>query len=118
MRIHESLKSKGWLVMLSLPNTFFSVIAIFVPVFLQPVWQHAKVLPAGAILASGKPTVAAVLRIMGKADEAHCQTYHRVLNRAAWSPFKASRFLLRFLLTIFIPWWDTLVFALDDTIER
>jgi DDE superfamily endonuclease len=118
MRIHESLKSKGWLVMLSLPNTFLSVISIFVPVFSQPVWQHAKVLLAGAILAPGKRTVAAVLRIMGKADEAHFQTYHRVLNRAAWSPLKASRFLLRFLLTIFIPRWDTLVFGLDDTIER
>jgi len=41
-----------------------------------------------------------------------------VLNRAVWSPLKASRFLLRFLVAIFIPCWQPLVFGLDDTIER
>jgi hypothetical protein len=117
MRIHE-LQPKGWLVMRSLPNTFLSVIAIVAPVFSRPVWQHATVLLTGAILAPGKRTVASVRRIMGKADEPHVQTSHRVRNRATWSPLTASRFLLRFLLAIFIPWWDTLVFGLDDTIER
>lgn len=104
--------------MLSLPNTFTAVISIFVPVFSRSVWQHAKVLLAGAILAPGKRTVASILRIMGKADEPHFQTYHRVLNRATWSSLQASRFLLRFMLSMLIPWWETLVFGLDDTIER
>ena len=104
--------------MLSLPHPFTTVISIFVPVFSRPVWQHAKVLLAGAILAPGKRPVASILRLMGKADEPHFQTYHRVLNRAAWSPLKASRFLLRFMLAMLIPWWQTLVFGLDDTIER
>jgi len=104
--------------MLSLPNTFTAVISIFIPVFSRPVWQHAKVLLTGAILAPGKRTVSSILRIMDKADEPHFQTYHRVLNRAAWSPLKASRFLLRFMLAIFTPWWEPLVFGLDDTIER
>jgi hypothetical protein len=57
----------------------------------------------GAILAPGKRTVASVLRLMGQADEPHFPTYHRVLNRASWASLKASRFLLRFLLAIFIP---------------
>ncbi len=104
--------------MLSLPNTFTAVISIFVPVFSRSVWQHAKVLLADAILAPGKRTVASILRIMGKADEPHFQTYHRVLNRATWSSLQASRFLLRFMLSMLIPWWETLVFGLDDTIER
>jgi hypothetical protein len=104
--------------MLSLPTTFTSVISIFVPVFSRPVWSHAKVLLTGAILVPGTRTVAAILRIMGKADELHFQTYHRVLNRAVWSPLKASCFLLRFLVAIFIPCWEPLVFGLDDTIER
>lgn len=104
--------------MFSLPDTFLSVISIFVPVFSRPVWQHAKVLLTGAVLAPGTRTVASILRIMGKTDEPHFQTYHRVLNRAVWSPLKASRFLLRFLVAIFIPWWEPLVFGLDDTIER
>jgi hypothetical protein len=55
---------------------------------------------------------------MGLADEPHFQTYHRVLNRAIWSPLKASRFLLQFLVAIFSPGWQDLVFGLDDTIER
>jgi len=103
---------------LSLPDTFLSVISIFASVFSRPVWQHVKVLLTGAILAPGKRTVASVLCIMGQADEPHFQTYHRVLNRASWASLKASRFLLRFLLAIFIPGWDTLVFGLDDTTLR
>jgi hypothetical protein len=55
--------------MLSLPDTFLSVISIFVPVFSRPVWQHAKVLLTGAVLAPGTRTVASILRIMGKTDE-------------------------------------------------
>jgi hypothetical protein len=103
--------------MLSLPNTFLSVISIFVPVFSRPVWQHAKVLLTGTILAPGTRTVASILRIMGLADEPHFPTYHRVLNRAVWSSLQASRFLLRFLIAVFIP-WGVLTFGLDDTIER
>ena len=60
--------------MLSLPDTFLSVISIFVPVFSRPVWQHAKVLLTGAVLAPGTRTVASILRIMGKTDEPHFQT--------------------------------------------
>jgi len=60
--------------MLSLPMTFTSVISILVPVFSRPVWSHAKGLLTGAILATGTRTVAAILRIMGKADEPHFQT--------------------------------------------
>ena len=118
MRIHASFNLKGWLAMLSLPIPFLSVIGIFAPVFSWPVWQHAKVLLTGAILAPGNRTVASILRIMGLADEPHFQTYHRVLNRAAWSSLKASRLLLRFLVAVLTPWWEVLVFGLDDTIER
>jgi hypothetical protein len=117
MGIYESFKSKGWRAMLSLPNPFLSVISIFVPVFSRPVWQHAKVLLTGTILAPGTRTLASILRIMGLADEPHFQTYHRVLNRAVWSSLQASRFLLRFLIAVFIP-WGVLTFGLDDTIER
>ncbi len=103
--------------MLSLPNTFLSVISIFAPVFSWSVWQHAKVLITGAILAPGNRTVTSILRIMGLADAPHFQTYHRVLNRAVWSPLKASRLLLRFLVAVFTQ-WEIIVFGLDDTIER
>jgi hypothetical protein len=77
--------------MLSLPTTFISVIAVFAPVFSKPVWQHVKVLLTGAILAPGRRTVTASLRVMGLSTVPHVQRDHRVLNRAVWSPLTASR---------------------------
>ena len=52
--------------MLSLPIAFSSAIGVFAPVFSRPVWQHVKVLITGAVLAPGKRTVTAILRIMGR----------------------------------------------------
>ena len=103
--------------MLSLPIAFTSVIGVFAPVFSRPVWQHVKVLLTGAVLAPGKRTVTAILQIMGRSAAPDFQTYHRVLNRAVWSPLTASRLLLRFLVAVFIP-YDVVVCGLDDTIER
>lgn len=103
--------------MLSLPTTFISVIAVFAPVFSKPVWQHVNILITGAILVPGRRTVTASLRVMGLSTEPHFQSYHRVLNRAVWSPLTASRLLLRLLVAMFVP-WGVVVFGLDDTIER
>jgi hypothetical protein len=103
--------------MLSLPTTFISVITVFAPVFSKPVWQHVKVLITGAILAPGRRTVTAVLRVMGLSTAPHFQRDHRVLNRAVWSPLTASRLLLRLLVAICVP-WGIVVCGLDDTIER
>lgn len=85
--------------------------------FSKPVWEHAKLLLAGAILAPGKRTVTAALRVMGLSAEKNFQTYHRVLNRARWSALSASRILLGLLVCVFAP-TGPLVFGLDDTIER
>jgi len=103
--------------MLSLPITFSRVIGVFAPVFSRPVWQHVKVLLTGAVLAPGKRTVTAILRIMGRRAEPNFQTDHRVLNRAVWSPLNASRLLLRLFVAVFVP-RGVVLFGLDDTIER
>ena len=103
--------------MLSLPIAFRSAIGVFAPVFSRPVWQHVKVLMTGAVLAPGQRTVTAILRIMGRGAAPDFQTYHRVLNRAVWSPLTASRLLLRLLVAVFIP-RGVVIFGLDDTIER
>jgi hypothetical protein len=105
------------MAMLSLPATFISVIAVFAPVFSQPVWQYVKVLITGAILAPGRRTVTAALRVMGLSTEPRFQSDHRVLTRAVWSPLTARRLLLRLLVAMFVP-WGVVVFGLDDTIER
>ncbi|MEM1309268.1 MAG: transposase [Cyanobacteria bacterium P01_H01_bin.153] len=90
---------------------------LFCPLFSASVWRAAVVLVEGAILAPGKRTVSAVLRVMGLAQRSNYQNYHRVLNRAVWSSRKASFILLRHLIAVFVP-VGPLVMGLDDTIER
>ena len=101
----------------TLPAELLPLIVAFAPLFSKLVWEHAKLLLAGAILAPGKRTVTACLRVMGKSDEQHFQNYHRVLNRARWSALKAGQLLLRLLVQTFAPEGELIV-GIDDTIER
>lgn len=94
-----------------------SLLSLFAPLFRNSVWASAQVLIIGAILAPGKRTVSALLRVMGLSQERNYQTYHRVLNRAVWSSLKASRILLVHLIAVFVP-VGPLVMGIDDTIER
>jgi hypothetical protein len=103
--------------MLTLPTGFAQIILAFAPLFSKPVFPCVQVLLTGAILATGKRTVTAVLRVMGLDQQPHFQTYHRVLNRAGWSPLAASRILLALLVRTFAS-EGTLIVGLDDTIER
>lgn len=103
--------------MLTVPVALQRLIVKFAPLFSKRVWEHAKVLVVGAILAPGKRTVTAALRVMGLSQEEHFQNYHRVLNRAVWSVLAASRILLDLLLRALVP-TGVVVFGLDDTIER
>jgi hypothetical protein len=103
--------------MLSLPTTCISVMAVFAPVFSQPVWPHVNVLLTGAILAPGQRTVPSALGGMGLRAAAHVPTDHRVLTRAVGSPRGASRLLLRLLVAVFVP-AGVVVGGLDETIER
>jgi DDE superfamily endonuclease len=82
------------------------------------VWEWAKVLLIGAILAPGERTVTAILRVMGLSQEQQFQNYHRVLNRARWSSRALSRILLRLLVAIFVPGDAPIVVGIDETIER
>ena len=100
--------------MLTVPVALMALIVSFAPLFSKRVWQHAQVLLVGAILAPGKRTVTSALRVCGLAAEPRYQNYHRVLNRAAWSPLEASRHLLGLLLQTFAP-TVPLLFGLDDT---
>ena len=91
--------------MLTLPTAFISVMAVCAPVFSRPVWRHVQILITGAVLAPGKRTMTAILDLMGLGTAPHFQTYHRVLNRAVWSPLTASRLLLRLLVAVFVRRW-------------
>src|SRR5690242_11658507 len=74
-----------------LPSRFATVILHFAALIYHRSWRQAAVLMSGAILAPGRRTVVSLLRICGLMHERHFVNYHRVLNRAAWSPLLASR---------------------------
>ena len=71
----------------------------------------------GALLARGTRTVTACLRAVGLHEDQAFQNYHRVLNRARWSAWQASRILFGLLLAL-VPAPGALVIGADDTIER
>ncbi len=103
--------------MLSIPVTLMRLIVRFAPLFSKRVWEHAQVLIVGALLAPGKRTVSAVLRVMGLGQEPQFQKYHRVLNRARWSNLAVARGLLAMIVPAFVP-VGPVVIGIDDTLER
>jgi hypothetical protein len=101
----------------TLPCATATMIGAFAPLFSIRVFERAKLLLVGAILAPGKRTVTAVLCVPGRSDDSHFQHYHRVLNQAQWSPLKVSRMLLGLLLDACVP-EGPVVIGIDGTIER
>jgi hypothetical protein len=104
--------------MLTLPTRIIHVLRHFEEVFSERVWEWAKVLMIGAILAPGERTVAAILRVMGCSDDKQFQHYHRVLNRATWSSRELSRRLLMVLVRLFVAGKEPVIMGIDETIER
>lgn len=104
--------------MRNLPPAIIYVLRHFEPMFSERVWEWAKILLVGAILAPGERTVTAALRVMGLSQERQSQNFHRVLNRATWSSHAVSGVLLRLLLAAFVPAEAPIILGLDDHIER
>jgi hypothetical protein len=89
----------------------------FAPLFTSRTWQYVPTLVAGSLLTSRRRMVSSALRVMGLAQVRWFGNFHRVLNRAVWSPLAVSRVLLRLLLETFLP-DGPVVLGLDHTIER
>jgi hypothetical protein len=104
--------------MLPIPETIAGVLSAFAIAFTRPTFDHVQVLATGTLLASGRRTVTTALRAVGLGWGRHFTTYHRVLNRAAWSPLRLSRILLHLLVTTFLPPDAPLVLLIDGTLER
>lgn len=94
------------------------LLAAFAPAFSAPTFAHALVLVYGTLLASGRRTVTAALRAVGRGDERHFTTSHRVLNQASWSPLPLSTILLGLIVTVFLATDEPLLLVIDDTLER
>jgi hypothetical protein len=100
-----------------LPRHLAERLAPLASLFTRPTWPHVLVLVAGALLAPGRRTVTAALRILGLDQASDFGTYHRLLNRARWSSRAVAGRLLPLLVAAFVP-HGPVVIGLDDTIER
>jgi len=101
-----------------LPERFLSRLVEFADLFTRPTWSNVLMLLAGVILAPGRRTVSAALRILGRECDPDFCTFHRILNRAAWSSRAVARQLLIVLVKALVPSGAPVVIGLDDTIER
>src|SRR6266699_1207956 len=101
-----------------LPPRFVSWLTGFLDLFTRPTWSNVLVLLAGVVLAPGRRTVTTALRILGRDHDPDFCTFHRILNRAAWSSRAAAGRLLILLIKAFVPADAPVVIGLDDTIER
>jgi hypothetical protein len=94
------------------------LLSAFSIAFTAPAFAKVLVLIFGTILAPGRRTVTAALRMMGLADDPHFSKYHRVLNRDRWSPWVVSKILLNLIIMICLPAGMPLLLVIDETLER
>ena len=104
--------------MITLPKEFSKQISEFAPLFSKKVFEYAKVLLTGAILAPARRTVCSCFRSVGLQKVKQFHKYHRVLSLSKWSAQKASRILLNLLLDRFMNQDEPLIFGIDETVER
>jgi hypothetical protein len=89
----------------------------FRPHVTGPTWQNLLVLVMGALLAPGKRTVSACLRMTGRAEATNFTVYHQVLNRGRWKGRALARTLLDLVVAALVPAGPVII-GVDDTIER
>src|SRR5918995_2185625 len=89
----------------------------FAAILGEATWRRALVLVAGALMTTGRRTVASALRAAGLGGAPGFAGYHRVLSHARWSGLAAGQRLLALLVAAFVP-DGPVVLALDDTLER
>jgi hypothetical protein len=101
----------------SVPAVLAAWMQPFASSFTTAVWRHVLVLVAGVVLAPGRRTVTAALRVMGLDHGAGFAVYHRVLSLGRWSSRAIAHRLLLLLVAALVP-AGPVVIGLDDTIER
>src|SRR3954467_15748312 len=101
----------------SVPEVLAAWMQPFAVYFTTAVWRHVLVLVAGALLAPGRRTITATLRIMGLDQAPGFAVYHRVLSLGRWSSRVLAHRLLLLLVAAFVPTGPVVV-GVDDTIER
>ena len=68
-----------------LPPEAHPLVQVLAPHFTSPTYQRASALLVGAILTTGRRTIANLLRTLRQLAPGHPTAYRRVLSRAPWS---------------------------------
>ena len=100
--------------MFMLPKAVGPVLSPFCIAFTKPTFQRILVLFVGSVLAMGRHTVTAALRVAGPLAGGHHTDYHRVFSRARWSLWPLARVLCAMVLEL-VPEGEPVICAVDDT---
>ena len=84
--------------------------------FSNPTYQRFSTLLVGALLTTGRRTVANLLRTLRHLAPGHRTSYQRVLSRAPWSGLSLGCALVRFLLDHVVPDGPVMLVG-DDTVD-
>lgn len=103
---------------MTIPKEFSKQISAFAPMFSRKVFKHVQTLLMGTLLVVGRRTVCSALRVIGLEHKKQFHKYHRVLSKAKWFAHQGSHILLDLLVNALIPSSESLVFELDETLER
>jgi DDE superfamily endonuclease len=99
-----------------LPPEAHPLVQVLALHFTSPTYQRFSALLVGAVLTTGRRTVANLLRTLRQLAPGHPADYRRVLSRAPWSGLMLGCALARFLLDHLVP--DGPVYLVgDDTVD-
>jgi hypothetical protein len=99
-----------------LPPDAHGLVQVLALHFTGPTYQRASTLLVGAILTTGRRTVANLLRTLRQLAPGHPTDYRRVLSRAPWSGLRLGCALVRFLLDHVVPDGPVALVG-DDTVD-
>jgi DDE superfamily endonuclease len=99
-----------------LPPEAHPLVQVLALHFTSPTCQRLSTLLAGALLTTGRRTVANLLRTLRQLAPGHPTDYRRVLSRAPWSGLRLGCALVRFLLDHVVPAGPVMLVG-DDTVD-
>jgi DDE superfamily endonuclease/Archaeal putative transposase ISC1217 len=99
-----------------LPTSAADVLLGLAPAFTEPTFRRFALLALAAILATGRRTVANLLRTLGGLAQGHRTSYQRVLSSARFSSLRLACRLCRLVLPL-LPADRPIVLVGDDTVD-
>ena len=99
-----------------LPSQAKPLLDLLAPCFTRHTFSRFTTLIVGAVLTTGRRTVANVLRTLGGLAAGHRTTYQRVFSSARWSGLQLGCALTRFVLERLVPSGPVALVG-DDTVD-